>query len=355
MYSNKKPIKFHIEITDKCNALCIQCSRTTQGEDGTVKPRSDLLLTELTLKDFKYMFDGIDEVMECDKPVAGVTFCGNFGDPIAARELLPICKYLLNDLKVKYIHIHTNGSLKTEKWWSDLGKLFAPHSKSDRSGCVVVFAIDGDEDTHHLYRTNTNYKKVIANAKAFIDAGGSAEWSMIEFGHNSHQVDTSKQKAKDMGFISFNHSKTHRFRGKEYIDYKHKGKDYRITAPTEDKRIETGKKEYKEKKETYINCKTSKRNELYIGADGRVDACCWMGSAAHYVDYFGGKYPHGDVYEFFHEIKQDLNIKEMKLKDIIFDQFFTNILPSSWNTKPCNTCSRTCGAEYRTYRDREQL
>ena len=27
MYTNKKPIKFHIELTDKCNALCVQCSR----------------------------------------------------------------------------------------------------------------------------------------------------------------------------------------------------------------------------------------------------------------------------------------------------------------------------------------
>ena len=55
------------------------------------------------------------------------------------------------------------------------------------------------------------------------------------------------------------------------------------------------------------------------------------------------------------KIKEDLNIKEIPLKDIIFDQFFTNILPKSWDNTPCNTCARTCGNEYRTYRDRQQL
>lgn len=355
MYTNKKPISFHIELTDKCNALCIQCSRNYLDEDGEVKPRPELLLTEFTLNDFKNMFDGIETVMESEIPVKGITFCGNFGDPIAAKELKQICKWLLDSLGVQFIHVHTNGSLKTEKWWSELGTLFAPYSKEDRSGCVVTFAIDGNEDTHHLYRTNTNYNKVIKNAKAFIDAGGSAEWSMIEFGHNEHQVEESKKLAKDMGFISFNHSKTHRFRGKTHIDYKHKGKEYRITAPTLDKRIDTGKKQWEDKTEKFIQCKVSKRNELYIGADGKVDACCWMGSAGYYVDRLGAKYPVGDIYNFFHDIKDDLNVKHMKLKDIIFDQFFSNILPSSWNNSPCNTCVRTCGHQYRTYRDRQQL
>jgi MoaA/NifB/PqqE/SkfB family radical SAM enzyme len=354
MYTNKKPIKFHIELTDKCNALCVQCSRNMIDKDGVVKPRPDLLLTELTLEDFKFMFEDIGDVMDCDTPVGGVTFCGNFGDPIAARELLPICKFLIEEVNVKYIHVHTNGSLKTTKWWSEFGKLFAPLSQKDRSGTVVTFAIDGLEDTHHLYRTNTNYNKVIENAKAFIDAGGSAEWSMIEFGHNEHQVETCKQMAKDMGFISFNHSKTHRFRGKDYIDYKHKGKDYRITAPSLDKRIDSGKKKWEEKQQTYIDCKVSRRNELYIGADGKVDACCWMGSASYYVDNLGKQHDE-PIYEFFHDMKEELNVRKIKLKDIIFDQFFTSILPGSFKSNPCTTCVRTCGNEYRTFRDRQQL
>ena len=357
MYTANKPISLHIELTDKCNALCVQCSRNTQLADGTVTARPDLLLTELTLNDFKFMFKDIEDVINVTPAIRGITFCGNFGDPIAARELLPICEYLLKEIGVRFIHIHTNGSLKTTAWWARLGDLFKDYNSSNRSGCVVTFAIDGDKDTHHLYRTNTNYNKIMSNATAYIEAGGAAEWSMIEFGHNKHQIADAKSIAKEKGFISFNHSKTQRFRGKSHIDYKHKGKEYRITAPEIDERIKTGKNAYEDKElgTPIISCKVLKRNELYISANGKVDACCWMGSSAYYVDNMGAKYPPNDIYNFFHPIKEDLNIKEIPLKDIIFDQFFTNILPKSWDNTPCNTCARTCGNEYRTYRDRQQL
>ena len=360
MYSNKIPLKIHVELTDKCNAVCIQCSRNKLDKNTKeIKARPDLLLTELTLKDFKFMFDGIEEVMDTGSqpPVAGVTFCGNFGDPVAAKESLQIYEYLLNDLGVNFIHVHTNGALRPKWYWEKLGKLFSTRFKKDRSGCVVTFALDGLEDTHHLYRVNTTYKKVIENAKTYIAAGGPAEWSLIGFGHNEHQIEEARQRASDLGFISFNYTKTHRFQNKDHIDYIFKGKEYRITAPTKDKRVTSGKKKYEktEPTETKIDCIVKKRNEIFIGADGVVDACCWMGSSSYYVNHLGARYKSGDVYNFLHFEKEDLNIKEIPLKDIVFSQYFKKTLPASWELQPCNTCTRVCGVDYRTYRDREQL
>ena len=48
----------------------------------------------------------------------------------------------------------------------------------------VVFAIDGLQDTLGTYRRNVSFDKVIANASAFIAAGGRAEWDFLVFEHN---------------------------------------------------------------------------------------------------------------------------------------------------------------------------
>ena len=53
IYDTTKRLSFHIEVTDKCNARCIQCSRNMIDNSGKLKQRPNLLLTELTLKDFK--------------------------------------------------------------------------------------------------------------------------------------------------------------------------------------------------------------------------------------------------------------------------------------------------------------
>ena len=50
MYDFEKPFSFHIELTDKCNARCVQCSRNFVDTDGKLKERPELCLTEITLE-----------------------------------------------------------------------------------------------------------------------------------------------------------------------------------------------------------------------------------------------------------------------------------------------------------------
>ncbi|SVC76683.1 uncharacterized protein METZ01_LOCUS329537, partial [marine metagenome] len=111
-------------------------------------------------------------------------------------ELTDILDFFLDEFKIKYIDIRTNGSLRSTTWWSN----FVNHLPSKH---IIVFGLDGLEDTLHIYRIGADYKKVINNAKAFIDAGGIASWQFIEFEHNKHQIEEAKQLAKELGFKEF--------------------------------------------------------------------------------------------------------------------------------------------------------
>ena len=49
------------------------------------------------------------------------------------------------------------------------------------------------------------------NAKAFISAGGTAEWAFIKFKHNEHQLYAAEALAKTHGFARFTYKDSARF------------------------------------------------------------------------------------------------------------------------------------------------
>lgn len=181
-YNNTRKIR--LEWTSYCNAACPGCERNIQG--GDTKP--DLVLAHLPPTMWTRLLSEIQQmnIMELD-------FNGAVGDMI----MHPRCLEMLAEFTKKFpkinIRIATNGGARSIDFWTQMGKTLSnqPH--------MVAFAIDGLEDTHHIHRRRTSYKRVVENMQAFTRGGGIAKWVYTLFDHNVHQVSTAEQRARDLG------------------------------------------------------------------------------------------------------------------------------------------------------------
>jgi MoaA/NifB/PqqE/SkfB family radical SAM enzyme len=178
--------------------------------------------------------------------------CGNYGDPAAGTYTLDIYKYFRQLNPNIVLGMNSNGAIQNTNWWTTLGQLF----NQERDYCV--FSIDGLADTNHIYRKNVVWTKLMENAKAFIDAGGSAHWDMLVYKHNEHQVDACEQLARELGFTWFRAKVSKR------------PFEYGLEAPINWQLplVTQGN----------IDCLALKEQSLYIDAQGRVSPCCWLGA-----------------------------------------------------------------------------
>jgi len=187
--------ELHIENTSLCNAACAMCARNVCGEGvtDTFKP------SNMSFETFQ------TRVLVHIHNLEKVMFCGNLGDPCADNGLLQKIRWLKSIRPNCVVGINTNGSIQNAQWFSKLAQYLTGVYD------YVVFSIDGLEDTNHIYRTGVRWNKVMANAQAYITAGGSAHWDMLVFDHNKHQVDACKQLADNMGFTWFRSKETDRW------------------------------------------------------------------------------------------------------------------------------------------------
>ena len=68
------------------------------------------------------------------------------------------CRRIIKNNKIK-IEIHTNGGARNVEFWENLGKL----SKIAGKNILVIFSVDGLEDTNHIYRRNVKWDKLKEN------------------------------------------------------------------------------------------------------------------------------------------------------------------------------------------------
>lgn len=243
-------VNFHIEATSKCTLECPLCDRTWFYD--TFKKRN---LHEINI-------DNIVNFVGVNKQVA---LCGNNGDPIYHSKFLDlVTRFKDNNCT---LHIHTNGSAKTKAWWTKLKNLL---TKDD----CITFAIDGLEDTNHLYRKNAKWKSIMTAIKTLKDREFKMIWQFIPFKHNQHQIFDAGNLSKALGFDEFKLLQSDRWLGKkdlmpdrEFVD------NY-----------------YKTQKEVLINPNFSldmqpkclkndlPSESLYVDAEGDFYPCCWMGS-----------------------------------------------------------------------------
>jgi MoaA/NifB/PqqE/SkfB family radical SAM enzyme len=209
--------------------------------------------------------------------------CGNYGDPILAKDCLEIFEYVRNNSDAK-LGIHTNGSARDTIWWKKLAEVF-------RSTDEVVFGIDGFEESHILYRRGTIWKKIIENAKTFIDNGGSALIDCLVFKHNESELKEFEKQMLSIGFKSVNFKSTQRFYDMEKFPVQNKKREieyYLEPAETpEYKKISIIKLNDIKKdisiwedmvEKSKLKPKCLKENSIYIDSRGNVLPCCWVGS-----------------------------------------------------------------------------
>jgi MoaA/NifB/PqqE/SkfB family radical SAM enzyme len=216
-------------------------------------------LDEITLTKFKEWFP-IEFIQQLDN----LFMCGNLGDPIIGHDCLEIFQYLRETNPNIQLSMHTNGSARNQQWWRSLAGV----------DVKVTFGIDGLEDTHALYRIGTDYNQILINAREFINAGGRAEWHMLVFEHNGHQIDDCRKLSEDLKFIKFIPKHTSRFKDGKFNVLDDSGKTVNILYPTARSKLLTTNVLLKPASE--IQCKAQKYKQLYIGADGTVSPCCWL-------------------------------------------------------------------------------
>ena len=175
----------HVEQTSRCNASCPSCVRNNLGYGVA----SNFEIKDLSL-------DRLTEVLDLLPNLETLQYCGVRGDVIAAQNFLESLDIVLSK-NIPKIWIHTNGSMKTTAWWERLAV------KLKGVDHEVVFALDGLEDTHAIYRQNTDFNKIIENAKAFIACGGKAVWQFIPFAHNQHQILEAIKMSQQLKFSRF--------------------------------------------------------------------------------------------------------------------------------------------------------
>jgi MoaA/NifB/PqqE/SkfB family radical SAM enzyme len=241
----------HVEVSSRCNAWCPSCSRNKNGFGltGFVVEDLDPAILQQTIEKFN---------------ITQVQMCGNLGDPCAAKN---IDKQLEVVRDVDRLQIHTNGSLRKPSWWADLARNYSHIEQFD-----VWFAIDGIGDTHSYYRQGTDYNRIIKNAQAFIDAGGSAYWQFIPFAHNEHQIKDCIRLSQQMGFKEFKFLRNARYHSNAF-HYK-TGEKLNIKPWSQDKkfnRIHRIKEHIEEK-----NCMHLEIPSIFLSSSGIVSPCCYM-------------------------------------------------------------------------------
>ena len=273
--------KIHVELTTRCNARCPMCMRNYRGFEYN----SGYPDCELSLEQFKHILTPAVLAMimrpadSFSHGFQGVSFNGNLGDFASARDAVEIVKYL-TDQNVN-VHVNTNGSLRNTAWWEQLA-----HPR-----VTVGFALDGLEDTHSLYRQDTNWNKIINNAQAFIAAGGQAVWRFVPFAHNQHQEADCRALAKKLGFSNFENIHDGRDSTPVFTrtgEYSHQiGPDSRPAAdiPKIQDMVHShitwfdARTVHSTKDVTPLNlrCTHKMNREIYIAANGSVYPCCYLG------------------------------------------------------------------------------
>jgi len=352
--------EYQLEITTYCNAACPQCPRNIQGSG--INPYMPLVHLS------REAIDAAFGVEHCGK-LKQIFFCGSYGDPVMHPDFLDILQDFRRKHPTLWLYIHTNGGVHDERYWAEIATIMNGYGQID-------FGFDGLEDTLHLYRRNVKYAVAMRNARAFIGAGGRAQWNYIVFKHNEHQVETARALSKEYGFFNFLPRKTGRFYNHTnecaYPNWPVLDKNKKILYVLEQpvgaewqnpsvQKIEILKKMYggfrKYLDQTPIKCDALLGNKVVITAEGLVLPCNFFEHNLHdarfYDDYMPGanvasfiSTGGNQVQEFVGRYYNELDINQHCLENIFKSKFWEELTNRWTGPNKIMECAMTCGEKF---------
>jgi len=375
MFDFSKIDSFQVETSTYCNVACPLCPRHFMG---TSIVRPTLRQRNILAPQWDKFLDDMDHIATKEHPV-NMVFCGCHGDPPMTPDWEEI---IINTANRNYvIDVETNGSMRTPKSWARVGKAMGDAEKEQGIDKIITFSIDGLSDTNKLYRIGIKHERVMANAKAFIDAGGKARWKFIVFEHNKHQVEEAQQLAKDMGFWQFDkHVSTRNFEY-NYAEVEKKNNEIKpsaITVETDIKKVAKNRKDVKGdeiskiqyvggtsyQQDIEITETTKELNITDAGAKIYKDiiessdmtqiTCDFKENKMMYIDSEMNLWPCNHIaatkqedMTHYYKLEKEYgigwnNLEQHTAEDIFYHEYFQNILPLTWKDPSHELCTFEC-------------
>ena len=304
---------WHIELCSKCSLKCSRCSRQEVPEG--------LVNRDLSLEWFQKNFTG-----KLLSDVRKLTFCGDDGDPIYAKDLLKILAWFReNNNKVQFV-IVTNGSYKTKAWWEELNSIL---NEKDN----IHFSLDGwNQQSNNVYRVNCHWDSIMLGINALKESKAYKTWATIAFKFNENKIGFMTQLARQYKFDNFQLTLSTKF-GKNYPSYPTNDplqpSDKYIAVDRFTRRsTKLTNKEWKDNcldifTKRYYNEDTEQQSivplcmignkGLYINAQGKFYPCCWTGL----------RYPHNK--NIFNYINFNETLPEV-LDNTMWKKLFTDLV-----------------------------
>lgn len=304
----------HVEVSSKCTLKCPRCPRTELDPDGLNK--------EISLKEFKQAFP----VATLEK-VKRIIFCGDIGDPIYARDFLPIVGYIKSSSAASVV-IVTNGSYRDPAWWALLGSYLNDDDQ-------VTFSVDGwDQESNEKYRVNSNFESIVTGMQTLrANTTAVMNWSVIYFKFNEDRIGDIVKLASELGFDKIETVRSSKFDGRYAVN----GID--LLKPTN---IASGS-QYEKNVIHLTNRNIMHRftidahpwarclnhaKELFVNVDGLVFPCPWFNSG----------YQEND---FVEKYKDQLSIKTRPIEEVLSDNMWGEFL-TRLEVMPLEICKLKC-------------
>ena len=334
-------LKVTLDLCTFCNAGCPQCHRT--NSKNNLQKKEWLPLVQWSLNDFKKAFSPEDV-----KKVKDFKFVGSWGDSIMMKDIFEIVEYILNSSKFVTVQIETNGSIRDEEWWWNFGIMGGRRLN-------VRFDVDGiNQEMHSKYRRFTDLNKVLNNMKTFASTYANAKTQTVVFKHNQDYLDEIKELCIKNGSKFHTNVISDRFDRSEIDEngnypFINENGEKEVLEPANRDCLTNpfipGAKPNQLVLDNQIKCRWAlPRNDIIINPLGQVVPCCYIDNG-----YFKSNYkdntdwinsPHWKDYT---DNKEDYNIFNHTLKEIVDGKWFTKTLPESFKSeKPLWPCERQC-------------